>query len=239
MVKHSPTIVILCLFLKVLLASPIDFLSGLLIKNNIFDDRVQIGGPIDDEFPTVEEGADVARTLVNRESLVNVNTFTKIKDSGDSETLIPVSSMEYYADCDNDGDPYWLVIDIGSTFQNIKHGSEYTFTIRAGDHPSGEKVDENYPGGRSWSPAGSPRVNLRGTLQNVTFENPLDLIHLEHCFVKRHPDAKWWLPSNAITPHKAHWVKFVVSGVYFVGGFGDRAYIGPIDSELYHSAKVV
>lgn len=189
--------------------------------------------------PTVEEAAKVARTLVARESLANINTIkTTVSADGVTKSL-PVSAMEYYADCDLDGNPYWLVVDIGSTFQNIHHGSDYTFTIRVGDHPTTDHVDPSYPGGIVNSPAGSPRVNLQGTLKNVTFANPLELLKLEKCFLQRHPDAKWWLPSNAVTPHKSHWSKFEVSEVYLVGGFGDRAYIGTIDGETYHSATIL
>lgn len=55
------------------------------------------------------------------------------------------------------------------------------------------------------------------------------------CFVKKHPDARYWLPGNAI--HESEWVRLVVEGVYWVGGFGDRAYIGWIPVEGYKSVK--
>lgn len=188
--------------------------------------------------PNVEDGARIARTLVSRESLVNVNTFKKVQ-TGDEHAQIPVSSMEYYADCDGNGDPYWLVVDIGSTFQNIKEGSDYTFTIRVGDHPLGEEVDSSYPGSIKHSPAGSPRINLRGKLENVTFENPIDQLKLEACFLKRHPDAKIWLPRNTTSPHKSHWAKLVVDEVYMIGGFGNLAYIGTIEGDIYHKAELI
>lgn len=188
--------------------------------------------------PCIEDGARVARTLVFRESLVNVNTFKKVK-SGDDETQLPVSSMEYYADCDGNGDPYWLVVDIGSTFQNIKKGSGYSFTIRVGDHPFDEDVDTSYPGSIKHSPAGSPRINLRGKLEDVSFENSIEQLRLEACFLKRHPDAKAWLPRNKISPHNSHWTKLIVDEVYIVGGFGNLAYIGKIEGDIYHKAEII
>lgn len=202
---------------------------------------VDQGQVVLEDIPTVEEGASVARTLVNRESLVNVNTIKSIRNGDDSIRHLPVSSMEYYADCDADGDPYWLVIDIGGTNQNIIKGSDYSFTIRDGDHPSNEKVDENYPGRVQGSPAGSPRVQLSGKLRKITFNNPFDQrkLALEKCFLLRHPDAVMWLPSNVVSPHKSHWAKIMVDGVYLIGGFGDRAYIGEIDADLYHSADII
>ena len=51
---------------------------------------------------------------------------------------------------------------------------------------------------------------------------------LADCFVNKHPDAKYWLPGNPI--HESEWVRLVVTQVYWIGGFGDRAYIGWIDA---------
>lgn len=187
-----------------------------------------------DGIPSKEEAGSIARTLVHRESLMNVNTA-----SSDDQGSIPVSAMEYYADCDGNGDPYWLVVDIGSTYQNILKGSAYSFTIRVGDHPLNDYVNPEYPGGISNSPAGSPRLNLKGRMKDVKFTDPAELVRIEKCFLKRHPDAKWWLPTNVVSPHKTHWVKVEVDDVYMVGGFGDRAYIGNIDKDTYHSSPIL
>lgn len=197
--------------------------------------------PFDQDGPTKEEGASVARTLVNRESLASVSTIKtwKLKD-GETKQL-PVVNMEYYADCDEDGDPYWLVIDVGGANQNIIKGLPFSFAIRDGDHPDWEKVPSNYPGKREGSNAGSPRVQLTGRLEYVNFFNPLDprRLNLERCFVKRHPDSTLWLPGSIVSPHKSHWVKLKVEGVYIIGGFGDTAYIGDIEPELYHAAEII
>ncbi|CAH6719637.1 hypothetical protein CLIB1444_02S13124 [[Candida] jaroonii] len=186
-----------------------------------------------DHVPGEIESASIARTLVFRESMVNVNTF-KIVKKGEKSVKVPVSSMEYYVDCDNDGDFYWLVVDIGSSYQNILHGSEYSFTLRVGDHPVNEEVNPEYPGGMSTSPAGSPRINIQGKLEDVSFETKKEQLKLEQCFLNRHPDAKYWIPGKSQS-HNSHWMKLKVEDIYFIGGFGDRAYIGPIDSGIYHS----
>ena len=47
---------------------------------------------------------------------------------------------------------------------------------------------------------------------------------VESCFLDRHPDAEAWLPGNQI--HESWWGRLVVRDVYWIGGFGDRAYIG-------------
>lgn len=198
-------------------------------------DRFQIQHDQVNRYPSVADGARVARTLVNRESLMNVNTIQKLE--GIEE--VPTSAMEYYADCDLDGNPYWLVIDIGSPARNIARGSLYSFTIRSGDHPIGDNVNAEYPGGIVSSPAGSPRLTLKGDIVNVTESSPEKIARLETCFVKRHPDAKWWLPLSQNSPHRSHWVKINVTDVYMIGGFGDRAYIGPVSGEDYHAATII
>lgn len=190
-------------------------------------------------IPTEIEAAAVARSLVNRESLTNVNTLKKIVNTNGFSKEHPVSFMEYYADCDNDGDFYWLIVEASTAYKNIAAGSDFSFSIRAGDHPINDHVNPYYPGGIVNSPAGSPRISLLGTLTNVSFVTPAEKIKLETCFIKKHPDAKAWLPSAIASPHKTHWTKFVVDDIYFIGGFGDRAYIGNIDSKIYHEAKPV
>lgn len=196
-----------------------------LAQNDIYDTE-------DNHIPGEIEAASIARTLVYRESLLNVNTFKTITKD-DKEVKIPVSSMEYYVDCDNDGDFYWLVVDIGSAYQNILKGSEYSFTIRVGDHHLHDNVNVEYPGGIIDSPAGSPRVNIHGVLHNVEDKDG-NYDRLEKCFLDRHPDSKWWIPNKSKS-HSSHWMKLEVDDLYMIGGFGDRAYIGSIDTGIYHS----
>lgn len=54
---------------------------------------------------------------------------------------------------------------------------------------------------------------------------------VERCFLDRHLDAEAWLPGNQI--HESWWARLVVSDVYWIGGFGDRAYIGWISAEVW------
>ena len=181
------------------------------------------------KVPSVEEAAAEVRTLVNRESLANLATIDATKDSN-----VPVSFMEYYADCDDDGTLTLLSLNIGTSYRNIANGSPASLSIRVGDHAMNERVDPHYPGGIVDSPAGSPRVSLSGTFVDV--DDDIETHErLTKCFIKRHPDAKWWLPGNHI--HTSRWTQFKVDGVYFLGGFGDRAYIGDIPVELYRDAK--
>lgn len=74
-----------------------------------------------------------------------------------------------------------------------------------------------------YSAANLPRFSLLGHLEDIS-SLEVEAAELQQCFIKAHPDARYWLPGNRI--HEAGWVRLVVDEVYWVGGFGDRAYIG-------------
>lgn len=206
------------------------FTSSLLILASI---RAIAGLPVDDAEPSIKEtgsgyhdvetAARVARTLVSRESLANLNTY-------DANSGFPVGFVEYYADCKQDGEPVMLMIGISSSNKNIAAGSNASLTIRVGDHQPGDRVDHHYIGEVPFSVAGSPRLNLKGQ-----FVNYQPTASEKEYFVSRHHEAISWFPGNPI--HESHWVKFKIDSVYFVGGFGDRAYIGQIPVNKYLSAE--
>ncbi|GAP93023.2 putative pyridoxamine 5 -phosphate oxidase protein [Rosellinia necatrix] len=80
-----------------------------------------------------------------------------------------------------------------------------------------------------YSAANLPRFSLLGHLEKIEPASPSAAAALAECFVRAHPDARYWLPGNRI--HEAAFARLVVRHVYWVGGFGDRAYIGwiPLD----------
>ncbi|KAJ0123358.1 hypothetical protein J7T55_011823 [Diaporthe amygdali] len=84
-----------------------------------------------------------------------------------------------------------------------------------------------------YSAANLPRFSLLGHLEDISSSSGADVAALQDCFVKAHPDAKYWLPGNRI--HESGWVRLVVDQVYWVGGFGDRAYIGWIPVEQWRN----
>lgn len=178
----------------------------------------------------IVQGARVARTLMKRESIAHINTIANYCGN-----VVPISSMEYYADCDNDGDPYWLALSIGAPSRNIRAGSPFSWSIRMGDHAPLDHENSSYPGVVPDSPAGSPRAIYTGRLNDVIFESREDEERVTNCFLKRHPDAAWWLPNAKHSPHKSYWSKLTVGTVHLIGGFGDRAYIGEIGADLYHT----
>ncbi|KAK7743936.1 hypothetical protein SLS53_003958 [Cytospora paraplurivora] len=84
-----------------------------------------------------------------------------------------------------------------------------------------------------YSAANLPRFSLLGRLEDITPESESQAEALQSCFLGYHPDARYWLPGNPI--HASAWVRFVVTHVYWVGGFGDRAYIGWIPAEEWRN----
>lgn len=58
---------------------------------------------------------------------------------------------------------------------------------------------------------------------------------IKECFIGVHRDARWWTPGNRI--HESRWVRLVVEQVYWIGGFGDRAYIGWIPVEEWRGVE--
>ncbi|KXJ94379.1 pyridoxamine 5'-phosphate oxidase-domain-containing protein [Microdochium bolleyi] len=162
---------------------------------------------------------------------------------------VPLGLMDYVADCENGGNPTILAINIATSFRNVRAGSNISLAQAwapryapdkrikstrpsfwdwlSGVFGSGsDDVDAGNGGGDSvpYSAANLPRYSLVGYLEKI---EATELAGISSCFVKQHPDAKYWLPGNSI--HESEFVRLVVTQVYWIGGFGDRAYIGWID----------
>jgi hypothetical protein len=102
--------------------------------------------------------------------------------------------------------------------------------------PSANAVaDSSTPDPVPYSAANLPRFSLVGYLEAISPE-PVAAERLASCFRSKHPDARYWLPGNLI--HDSEWARLVVTQVYWVGGFGDRAYIGWIPVEEWKNVTV-
>lgn len=173
---------------------------------------------------------------------------------------LPYGLMEYIADCEDDdlGNPTILAITIGTTFKNAAAGSNVSLSVEwHPPHPPVKRIKSSEAQGRSWlsflglgsadddhdddhdislpySAANLPRFSLLGHLEPI--EGGDDRTgevgaRLASCYVKAHPDARYWLPGSKV--HESHFVRLVVEQIYWVGGFGDRAYIGWIPVEQW------
>lgn len=161
---------------------------------------------------------------------------------------VPVGLMDYIADCgaDGRGDPTILAIGIATSFKNVEAGSNMSVAVSwVPPYPPRKRI-ELFARLRTWwsggddprydvgySAANLPRFSLLGYLEPVTTESDAEADALQSCFLKYHPDARYWLPGNRI--HESEWVRLVVTQVYWIGGFGDRAYIGWIPVEEWRN----
>ncbi|KAH6630238.1 pyridoxamine 5'-phosphate oxidase-domain-containing protein [Chaetomium sp. MPI-SDFR-AT-0129] len=103
-------------------------------------------------------------------------------------------------------------------------------------HGDGGGDSDGHDIGLPYSAANLPRFSLLGHLEPIEgSDDPNSGIgaQIAKCYVDSHPDAKYWLPGNRI--HEAHFVRLVVEQVYWVGGFGDRAFIGWIPVEEWQN----
>ncbi|KAF4997675.1 hypothetical protein FGRMN_3707 [Fusarium graminum] len=165
---------------------------------------------------------------------------------------VPIGMMDYVADCEDDGNPTILEIKIATTFRNVRAGSNLTLSMNwVPPYPPAKRIslisrlsayipflpsydynsrqeESSAPDTVPYSAANLPRFALFGYLEPIE-TTPVSAIKLAACFTRKHQDAKYWLPGNMI--HKSSWSRLVVTKIYWVGGFGDRARIGwlPVD----------
>lgn len=171
-------------------------------------------------IPTVHESAVQARRILHLESIGTLstvfpssNSISGLENRPSGLEGAPIGLMDYFADCEPvTGNPTILALSIATSFKNVAAGSNITLSMRW--RPPHREV---------YSAASMPRFSLVGHLERLS-EEDVKSQDVAACFVKYHPDAVAWLPGNRI--HESYWVRLVVEDVYWIGGFGDRAYIG-------------
>lgn len=213
------------------------------------------------KIPTSYESAVMARRILALTPFATFSTvFPSDKDGGIGGA--PVGLTDYIADCEDDsvGNPTILELHVGTSFRNVRSGSNISVSLawvppfppsrRIRSAPStpsllsaledsvrsllglprrhGEQAADSRPDPQPYSGANLPRFSLLGYLEKI---GPSKVAGVTACYVGTHPDAKYWLPGNPI--HEAEWVRLVVTKVYWIGGFGDRAYIGWIPVDEY------
>jgi hypothetical protein len=208
-------------------------------------------------IPTVKDSAVLARRVIHLSKIGTLSTVFQPSsavsrddvDADASEALAgtPIGLPDYFADCDpqDDGNPTILAIDIATPFRNVRSGSNISLGVEwVPPYPPSKRISlwsrlaslfsvaQDTPDTSPYSAANLPRFSLMGYLESLD-DWGANLGELAECFVAKHPDARYWLPGNRI--HRSRWVRLVVTHVYWVGGFGDRAYIGWIPVEMYNS----
>lgn len=189
-------------------------------------------------IPTVYESAVQARRIL---SLANIATLSTVFPStsnapcSDLENRpeglagVPIGLIEYYASCGpNLHDPTFLAITIATSFKNARAGSNLTLSLHYHPPANHAPLEDPY----TYSPANLPRFSLIGHIEPLS-KKEVKKHGIMSCFLASHPDAQAWTPGNEI--HDSWWVRLVVEKVYWIGGFGDRAYIGWIPVEVYRA----
>ncbi|KAI9709944.1 MAG: hypothetical protein M1820_003022 [Bogoriella megaspora] len=185
----------------------------------------------DFRIPTAHESAIQARRILHLEDIGTLSTVFPSSSSSDDDASFlenrpndvsgsPIGLMDYFGDCEpSTGNPTILAISIATSFKNVAAGSNITLSLRW--HPPDAHK-------KRYSAANLPRYSLVGYLEEIGDDEATEK-GVARCFTGYHPDARAWLPGNRI--HESHWVRLVVQDIYWIGGFGDRAYIGwiPID----------
>lgn len=90
-------------------------------------------------------------------------------------------------------------------------------------------------GGREpWSRADLPRMSLLGVMEEMS-EREVREGRVVECFEGRHGDARLWRPGRKGAAHSGRWMRLRVAEVYWIGGFGDRNWIGWFDVQEWRN----
>lgn len=189
--------------------------------------------PEDDSFPGIPssyESAVMARRILNLTPLGTLSTIfpptSNILERRPSGLQgMPIGLMDYIADCEESGNPTILAINIATSFKNVAAGSNISLSLQwTPPYPPSSRISRfSKPDPVPYSAANLPRFSLIGYLERIP-PAEVKALDLGKCFTKAHPDARYWLPGNRI--HASEWVRLVVQDIYWIGGFGNRAYIG-------------
>ncbi|KAI2622078.1 pyridoxamine 5'-phosphate oxidase-domain-containing protein [Xylaria nigripes] len=201
-------------------------------------------------IPTSYESAVLGRRILALTPLGDLGTTFPGSDKKDGQYKtaenrpeglggMPHNMMEYVADCEEEGNPTLLAINVETTFKNARDGSNVSLSQQwTPPYPPDRRIQSTGPLSqlKSWlgfdvddetsdrvpySAANLPRFSLLGYLEKI---DDVPISTLSECFVKAHRDARYWLPGSRV--HTSEFLRLVVQQVYWVGGFGDRSYIG-------------
>jgi hypothetical protein len=187
-------------------------------------------------IPSSYESAIMARRILHLTTLGTLATIFPTSKSLENQPSgfhgMPIGLMDYIADCETTGNPTILAVDIATTFKNVAAGSNISLSVQWTPPYNLRPNPRHKPMPLPYSAANLPRFSLIGYLEKID-KNLVEELQLVECFTRVHPDAIFWLPGNAI--HDSEWVRLVVQDIYWVGGFGDRNYIGWIPVEEWRN----
>ena len=228
--------------------SPLPMLSDNTQRHHFQDDIITAVGR-----PTRYESTVLARRLLALSKTGVVSTvFPSLHDSSslsshpqasisDPNAIpsilshLPIGQPEYISDCPTSasplgGSPVLIALDVEITTQNARAGSNVSLSVSWWDEYTKLVGKEN------WAVADLPRVSVVGWLEELSAED-VEEAGVKECFLKAHHDAKLWLPGDKNAAHGGRWMRIVPEAVYWIGGFGNRHWIGWFDVEEWRGVK--
>ena len=142
----------------------------------------------------------------------------------------PIALPDYLADCEDSGNPTLLALSVSTSTRNAIAGSNVSLSISWWDTYS--HLTHHDP----WSAANLPRASLIGYLEEMS-EEDIKLNDIIACYTGVHRDSRLWLPGDSSAPHEGVWMRMIVQEVYWIGGFGDRNFIGWFDVKEWRDVR--
>jgi len=187
-------------------------------------------------IPTSYESAVMARRILHLTTLGTLSTIFPTSKSLENQPFglhgMPIGLMDYIADCETTANPTILAVNIATSFKNVAAGSNISLSVQWTPPYTPRSNPHHKPTPLPYSAANLPRFSLIGYLEKIDGDL-VEELQITECFTHVHPDASLWLPGNPI--HETKWVRLVVQDVYWIGGFGDRNYIGWIPVEEWRN----
>jgi hypothetical protein len=142
----------------------------------------------------------------------------------------PIGLPDYLADCEDSGNPTLLALAISTSTRNARAGSNVSLALSWWD--SYFRLTHHQP----WSAANLPRASLVGYLEELS-PGDIDAHDIVACYTGVHRDSRLWLPGDSRAAHEGLWMRMVVQEVYWIGGFGDRNFIGWLDPKEWRRIR--
>ncbi|KIX98079.1 uncharacterized protein Z520_06159 [Fonsecaea multimorphosa CBS 102226] len=189
------------------------------------------------ENPTISIPTRYYSTILGRRLLalsshgVLTTVFPSNLSSPASVANTPIGLPEYIASCEEpSGNPTILSLKVSTSTRNAAAGSNVSLTLSWWD----EYI--HLTGSKPWALANLPRLSLTGYLEEISSDQVNEKA-IETCFLQKHRDSIMWLPGRKWAAHQGFWTRLVVTQAYWIGGFGDKNYIGWFDPDEWRTVR--
>jgi hypothetical protein len=182
---------------------------------------------------TEYDAASYSKYIVENEIVGNFGTILRLNQKTPNR-LYPEDATAFTTPEDfsefNNGNLLFLLASIGNTFQNLENNPNGTFSINVKN--CSVQNYEDWP----YDPLACYRVSLTGRV--FIIDGPVTNTSNPNVqrFIQKHPAATNWIQSS---PHMFYLCSMEITQIFYIGGYGNIHYIGPIDLDLYFSAKPI